>query len=197
VTAYTLPDRKLVQNSIARYSLQSTNPDLVYNADGSLDILMQADAPAVGKQGREGGTNGKVSIRCINMFTVSPSLPPSLPPSLSRQLAPHPRHGSLRLRPAHLRPGWERQAHQRYVPPSLPPSLPPFLPPFSTPSSRQSSTQPPSLPPSPPSELKAPLQPDAISPVAIRAAAGGPSVANAPAAAAVVPKTPSKKSLRV
>jgi len=59
VTAYTLLDRKLVANTIGRSSIQSTNPKLVYNNDGSLEIYMQADAPAVGKQGKEGGREGR------------------------------------------------------------------------------------------------------------------------------------------
>jgi len=44
-----------VPNVLDRYSIQSTNPDLVYNKDGSLEIYMQANAPPPEHQGREGG----------------------------------------------------------------------------------------------------------------------------------------------
>jgi hypothetical protein len=51
VTAYSLPDRKLVPNVLGRYSVQSSSKQLKFNPDGSLEIYMQADAPGDGKQG--------------------------------------------------------------------------------------------------------------------------------------------------
>ena len=43
---YDATTRFLVDNPINRYALNSANPDLVRNADGSLDIYIQREAPA-------------------------------------------------------------------------------------------------------------------------------------------------------
>ncbi|EWM30618.1 protein of unknown function DUF1214, partial [Nannochloropsis gaditana] len=51
VTAYSLPGRTLVPNALDRYSIQSTDPNLKFNNDGSLEIFLQTDPPGQGKEG--------------------------------------------------------------------------------------------------------------------------------------------------
>ena len=49
-TMYDLPHRLLVDNPIDRYSLGSRSKDLVYEADGSLTIYVQAESPGPDKE---------------------------------------------------------------------------------------------------------------------------------------------------
>jgi hypothetical protein len=46
VTMYDAASRMLVDNPIDRYAINSASPDVVRNADGSLDLYLQHDAPA-------------------------------------------------------------------------------------------------------------------------------------------------------
>ena len=46
VTMYDATTRFLVDNPINRYAINSADPDLVYNPDGSLDLYLQHAAPA-------------------------------------------------------------------------------------------------------------------------------------------------------
>ena len=49
LTMYTLPQRLLTPNSIQRYSIGDRTPGLRYGADGSLEIVLQAENPGPAK----------------------------------------------------------------------------------------------------------------------------------------------------
>ncbi|NLU68781.1 DUF1254 domain-containing protein [Streptomyces sp. HNM0574] len=48
ITIYTLPDRALPDHASGRTTVNSQQPDLTYQEDGSLDIFIQADDPGPG-----------------------------------------------------------------------------------------------------------------------------------------------------
>lgn len=50
VTMYDLPNYYLIENPIERYSIGDRTPGLVKNADGSLDLFLQADEPTDPRQ---------------------------------------------------------------------------------------------------------------------------------------------------
>jgi hypothetical protein len=50
ITMYDTPNYYLVENPIDRYSIGDRTPGLQYNADGSLDICVQADDPGDDKR---------------------------------------------------------------------------------------------------------------------------------------------------
>ena len=45
ITMYSRPENQLIENEINRYNIGGLTPNLKYNADGSLDILIQHDRP--------------------------------------------------------------------------------------------------------------------------------------------------------
>ena len=49
ITMYTLPQRLLTPNPINRYSIGDRTPGLRYGADGSLEIVLQAENPGPAK----------------------------------------------------------------------------------------------------------------------------------------------------
>lgn len=46
LTMYDLPESQLIENEINRYNIGGYTPNLKYNADGSLDVLVQNERPA-------------------------------------------------------------------------------------------------------------------------------------------------------
>ena len=50
LTMYALPDRNLVENPIARYSIGDRTPGLMPDADGGLTLWLQPDSPGPGKE---------------------------------------------------------------------------------------------------------------------------------------------------
>ena len=73
-TMYDLPHRLLVANPIQRYSLGSRSKDLVYEADGSLTIYIQAESPGCGKETNwlPSPTSGRSISSSASMARVPP-----------------------------------------------------------------------------------------------------------------------------
>ena len=46
ITMYSRPENQLIENEINRYNIGGLTPNLKYNADGSLGILIQNEKPA-------------------------------------------------------------------------------------------------------------------------------------------------------
>ena len=73
-TMYDLPHRLLVDNPIQRYSLGSRSKDLVYEADGSLTIYVQAESPGADKETNwlPSPTSGPFNI-VVRLYGPSPA----------------------------------------------------------------------------------------------------------------------------